>query len=253
MSRPLLEVEGLARRFGGLRAVDQLSFAMPEGEVLGLVGPNGSGKTTALNLITGGLRPDAGRVRLAGRDIAGAPAHRIARAGIARTFQLVRAMASLSIAENVAVGAIFGADPCAPAEALRRAPDLLARVGLGGRGAEPAGRLTYIDQKRLELARALAGRPRLLLLDEWLAGLNPTELHEGIALIRSLALEGVTIVMVEHVMSAIRALCGHVVVMNAGRRIAEGTPEEALSDPAVVAAYLSDDGEAPAAAERADA
>jgi ABC-type branched-subunit amino acid transport system ATPase component len=245
VTRPLLEVEGLARRFGGLRAVDQLSFAVPEGEVLGLVGPNGSGKTTALNLITGNLRPDAGRVLFAGRDMAGAPAHAIARAGVARTFQLVRVMASMTIAENAALGAIFGAEPCAPTEALRRAPELLARVGLSGRGAEPAGSLTYIDQKRLELARALAGRPRLLLLDEWLAGLNPTELHEGIALIRSLALEGVTIVMVEHVMSAIRALCGHVVVMNAGRRIAAGTPDDALSDPAVIAAYLGDDEDAP--------
>jgi ABC-type branched-subunit amino acid transport system ATPase component len=253
MKRPLLEVEGLARRFGGLRAVDGLSFSVPEGEVLGLVGPNGSGKTTALNLITGNLRPDAGRVLFAGRDMAGASAHMVARAGVARTFQLVRVMASMTIAENVALGAIFGADPCAPAEALRRAPELLARVGLAGRGPEPAGSLTYIDQKRLELARALAGRPRLLLLDEWLAGLNPTELHDGIALLRSLSLEGVTIVMVEHVMSAIRALCGHVVVMNAGRRIAEGTPDEALSDPGVIAAYLGDDTDAAAPAEHADA
>jgi ABC-type branched-subunit amino acid transport system ATPase component len=252
VKRPLLEVEGLARRFGGLRAVDGLSFIVPEGEVLGLVGPNGSGKTTALNLITGNLRPDAGRVLFAAQDIAGAPAHKVARAGVARTFQLVRVMASMTIAENVALGAIFGADACTPTEALRRAPELLARVGLAGRGPEPAGSLTYIDQKRLELARALAGRPRLLLLDEWLAGLNPTELHEGIALIRSLALEGITIVMVEHVMSAIRALCGHVVVMNAGRRIAEGTPDEALSDPAVIAAYLGDDADAPFA-EHADA
>jgi branched-chain amino acid transport system ATP-binding protein len=177
--------------------------------------------------------------------VAGAPAHAIARAGVARTFQLVRVMASMTIAENVALGAIFGAESCSPSEALRRAPDLLARVGLAGRGPEPAGSLTYIDQKRLELARALAGPPRLLLLDEWLPGLNPTELHEGIALIRSLALEGVTIVMVEHVMSAIRALCGHVVVMNAGRRIAAGTPDDALSDPAVIAAYLGDDEDAP--------
>lgn len=241
MIRPLLEVQRLERRFGGLRAVDGLTLEVTEGEVLGLVGPNGSGKTTALNLVTGNLRPDAGRILLAGRDIAGAPAHAIARAGVARTFQLVRVMASMTLAENVAVGAIFGAEACPPAEAMRRAPALLARVGLAGRGAEPAARLTYIDQKRLELARALAGRPRLLLLDEWLAGLNPTELHEGVALIRSLSLEGVTIVMVEHVMSAIRALCGRVVVMNGGRKIAQGAPDDALADPAVIAAYLGDD------------
>lgn len=237
----LLEVHDLARSFGGLRAVDGLAFDVAEGEVLGLVGPNGSGKTTALNLITGHLRADAGRILLSGRDLAQAPAHVIARLGVARTFQLVRVMAGMTIAENVALGAIFGAEACSPAEALRRAPALLDRVGLSGRGAEPAARLTYIDQKRLELARALAGRPRLLLLDEWLAGLNPTELEDGIALIRAMSAEGISIVMVEHVMSAIRALCDRVVVMNAGARIAAGTAEAALSDPAVIAAYLGDD------------
>jgi branched-chain amino acid transport system ATP-binding protein len=237
----LLEVSGLSRAFGGLRAVDQLEFDVAQGEVFGLVGPNGSGKTTALNLVTGNLRPDAGRILLAGRDLARAPAHAIARLGVSRTFQLVRVMAGLSIAENAALGAIFGADRCSPAQALSRVAPLLERVGLGGRGTEPAAKLTYIDQKRLELARALAARPRLLLLDEWLAGLNPTELEDGIALIRDISAEGVTIIMVEHVMSAIRALCHRVVVMNAGSRIAIGTAEAALSDPAVVAAYLGDD------------
>ena len=237
----LLEVSGLARAFGGLRAVDGLDFDVAKGEVLGLVGPNGSGKTTALNLVTGSLRPDAGRILLRGRDLAREPTHAIARLGVARTFQLVRVMAGLSIAENAALGAVFGADPCSPAEALSRVPALLDRVGLGGRAAEPAARLTYIDQKRLELARALAAKPQLLLLDEWLAGLNPTELEDGIALIRAIAQEGVTIVMVEHVMSAIRALCHRVVVINAGKAIAAGTAETALSDPAVIAAYLGDD------------
>lgn len=238
---PLLEIQGLARRFGGLRAVDGLDGDVAEGEILGLVGPNGSGKTTVLNLVTGAIRPDAGRILFAGRDIAGFRADAIARLGIGRTFQLVRVMPGMSLAENVAIGAIFGTDPCSPAEAQRRAPALLALVGLDGRGAEPGSRLTYIDQKRLELARALALRPRLLLLDEWLAGLNPTELEEGVALIRDLAAEGITIVMVEHVMSAIRALCHRVLVMNAGRAIAAGPPEVALADPAVVSAYLGDD------------
>jgi len=241
VTAPLLEVAGLSRAFGGLRAVDGLSFRAQEGEVLGLVGPNGSGKTTALNLVTGGIRADAGRILLHGQDIARQPAHAIARLGVARTFQLVRVMATMTIAENVAVGAMFGADPCSAAEGLRRAPALLDRVGLGGRGDRPAGALTYIDRKRVELARALAAQPRLLLLDEWLAGLNPTELEDGIALVRGIVAEGIAILMVEHVMSAIRALCARVVVMNAGRAIAEGTPEEALSDPAVVAAYLGDE------------
>jgi len=237
----LLELAGLSRAFGGLRAVDGLSLRVAEREILGLVGPNGSGKTTALNLVTGGMRANAGRILFRGRDIARMPAHAIARLGIARTFQLVRVMATMTIAENVAIGAMYGADPCSVTEALRRAPALLDRVGLARRGSHPAGALTYIDQKRLELARALAACPHLLLLDEWLAGLNPTELEEGIVLLRSIARQGITIVMVEHVMSAIRALCARVVVMSAGRAIAEGTPEQALSDPAVVSAYLGNE------------
>jgi branched-chain amino acid transport system ATP-binding protein len=237
----LLEIADLAKAFGGLRAVDGLSARIEKGEVVGLVGPNGSGKTTALNLITGNLRSDAGTIRFGAERIDRAPAHRIARAGIARTFQLVRVMPSMTIAENVAVGAIFGREALSPAAALDRVLPIIARVGLAGRAAEPAASLTYIDQKRLELARALAGRPSLLLLDEWLAGLNPTELVEGIGLIRAIAAEGITIIMVEHVMDAIRALCSRCIVMNAGRKIAEGTPAEALSNPVVVSAYLGDD------------
>lgn len=242
--QPFLEIDGACRSFGGLRAVDGLGFAVQRGDILGLVGPNGSGKTTVLNLVTGALAPDAGTILFDGRRLDRMPAHRIARLGVARTFQLVRVMASMTIAENVAIGAMFGADRCGPEQALARAEPLLARVGLGGRGAQPAGSLTYIDQKRLELARALAGRPRLLLLDEWLAGLNPEELVQGITLIRTLAEDGITIIMVEHVMDAIRALCSRVVVMSAGRRIADGTPDTALSDPVVVAAYLGDDADA---------
>lgn len=242
--QPLIELHGVSKSFGGLRAVDGLTASIRRGEVVGLVGPNGSGKTTALNLITGNLTADAGAIVFEGRNIEREGAHRITRAGIARTFQLVRVMPSMTLAENVAIGAMFGARPCGAAEAQERALPLLARVGLAARADERAASLTYIDQKRLELARALAAQPQLLLLDEWLAGLNPTELKEGIALIASLARDGLTIVMVEHVMDAIRALCSRCIVMNAGTKIAEGSPAEALGDPAVIKAYLGDDDDA---------
>jgi len=239
--QPLIELHGVSKSFGGLKAVSGLTASIPRGEVVGLVGPNGSGKTTALNLITGNLTADSGAIVFDGRNIERQGAHRIARAGIARTFQLVRVMPTMTLAENVAIGAMFGAQPCSPAEARERALPLLARVGLAARADQRAASLTYIDQKRLELARALAAHPQLLLLDEWLAGLNPTELKDGIALIASLARDGLTIVMVEHVMDAIRALCTRCIVMNAGTKIAEGTPAEALADPDVVKAYLGDD------------
>ena len=238
MSAPLLEVAGLTRRFGGLVAVDDISLSLQPGEIMGLLGPNGSGKSTVLNLISGALRSDAGSIRLHGQEIGSSAPHRIARLGVARTFQLVRVLASLNCRENVLAGLAFGRRSAWGHAAGQRADDLLARVGLAGRAATMTGELTYIDQKRLELARALALDPQLLLLDEWLAGLNPTELQEGIALVRSLRGDGVTILLVEHVMDAIRALCDRCVVMNAGARIAAGTPAEVLADPAVVAAYL---------------
>jgi ABC-type branched-subunit amino acid transport system ATPase component len=236
----LLEVERLTRRFGGLIAVDDLGFTIEPGEVLGLLGPNGSGKTTVLNLLSGVLRPDSGRVIFRGQPIAGRPAHRIARLGLARTFQLVRPLASLDCRDNVRASLAYGRRSLWGHAARAEADALLERVGLGDAKAMP-GALTYIDQKRLELARALALRPDLLLLDEWLAGLNPTELEAGIALVRSLAAEGITILLVEHVMEAIRSLCRRCLVMNAGRLIAAGGPAEVLADTEVVRAYLGDD------------
>ena len=237
----LLRVRGLRKAFGGLLAVSDLDFDVPPGTIVGIIGPNGSGKTTVLNLITGEIAPDAGSVRLEGREILGAPSFRVCRARVARTFQLVRVLAGMTARENVMLGRTFGSDPTPPARAARDADLLLERVGLSGREELVGTQLTYIDQKRVELARALATRPRLLLLDEWLAGLNPTELQTGIDLVRLIRNDGITIVMVEHVMEAIRALCDRVVVMNAGERIAEGTPGRVLSDPGVMRAYLGAD------------
>ncbi len=237
-SAPVLEVSGLTRAFGGLVAVNAVDLAVQPGQIVGLLGPNGSGKTTALNLISGVLRPDSGSVRFAGQAIAGMPAHRIARLGLARTFQLVRVLNGMSCAENVKAGLAFHSPPLSRGEVDDSVDRLLRRVGLADRAGLPASGLTYIDCKRLELARALALKPRLLLLDEWLAGLNPSELLIGIELIRSLKDEGLSILLVEHVMDAIRSLCDRCVVMNSGRRIAEGRPDEVLADPAVIEAYL---------------
>ncbi|HVO16471.1 MAG TPA: ABC transporter ATP-binding protein [Alphaproteobacteria bacterium] len=240
----LLSIRGLRKAFGGLIAVRDLSFDVPEGAILGLIGPNGSGKTTALNLITAEIKPDAGSIRFDGQELVGRPPFRICRARIARTFQLVRILPGMTTRENVMLGRVFGSDPVPPARAAAEADAILERVGLAARADVPGAQLTYIDQKRVELARALATRPKLLLLDEWLAGLNPTELQIGIALIRQIRGEGVTIVMIEHVMEAIRALCDRVVVMNVGERIAEGAAEAVLSDPQVMLAYLGEDNAA---------
>lgn len=235
---PVLEVSGLTRAFGGLVAVNAVDLAVHPGQIVGLLGPNGSGKTTALNLISGVLRPDSGSIRFAGQAIEGMAAHRIARLGLARTFQLVRVLQGMDCAENVRAGLAFHSPPLSRAEIEESVERLLRRVGLADRAGVPAASLTYIDCKRLELARALALKPRLLLLDEWLAGLNPSELLIGIELIRSLKDEGLSILLVEHVMDAIRSLCDRCVVMNSGRRIAEGRPDEVLADPAVIEAYL---------------
>ncbi|MCP3459300.1 MULTISPECIES: ATP-binding cassette domain-containing protein [unclassified Bradyrhizobium] len=232
-SGPLLRVDDASKSFGGLRAVDKVSFEVARGQIVGIIGPNGSGKTTLLNLMSGALVPASGSIRFGGTMIGGLKPYRIARLGLARTFQLVRVMSDLTVAENVAAAALFSA---APAKATSR--EVLDLVGLAPMHDTPAGELTYIDQKRLELARALALSPQLVLLDEWLAGLNPSELETGISLIAKLRDRGMTIIMVEHVMDAIRALCGHCIVMNAGSVIARGVPDDVLSDPTVVTAYL---------------
>ena len=238
---PLLSVNKLRKAFGGLVAVRDVSFEIPQGSIMGLIGPNGSGKTTVLNLITAELSADSGSVTFQDKEILGLQSFQVCRSKIARTFQLVRVLPHMTTRENVMLGRMFGSDPVTPTEAEHDADVLLKRVGMAGRADLFASQLTYIDQKRIELARALATRPQLLLLDEWLAGLNPTELRIGIDLISQIRREGITIVMIEHVMEAIRALCDRCVVLNAGEKIAEGTPQSVLSDPEVMHAYLGVD------------
>lgn len=238
---PVLSVRGATKRFGGLVAVNAMDFDVTEHQVMGLIGPNGSGKSTTLNLISGALPLTAGTISLRGVPISGLAPQTITRKGVSRTFQLVRLLPSMTVLENVVAGAVFGHRRRWGAEAQSHAASLLERVGLGGQGHLRVGQLTYIDTKRVELARTLASDPKLLLLDEWLAGLNPSELQIGIDLIRSLRDEGRTVILVEHVMDAIRSLCDRCVVMASGTKIAEGTATEVLSDPEVIRAYLGDD------------
>ena len=236
-----LSIHNVTKNFGGLVAVDRMTFDIREHEVFGIIGPNGSGKTTMLNLISGMLKRSSGRVKLYGRDISGRSANRIARHGVARTFQLVRTLPTMTVGENIAAGGVFGYRRYWNEDLDRRVNYMVSQVGLAGKETMPVGALTYIDQKRVELARALMSDPKLLLLDEWLAGLNPTEMKTGINLINGLRYEGRTLIIVEHYMDAIRSLCDRCVVMNSGAKIAEGIPERVLGDPEVVRAYLGGD------------
>lgn len=240
-SGAVLSVRNVTKRFGGLVAVSDMSFDVKEHEMVGVIGPNGSGKTTMINMISGLYRPSEGRISLRGRQISDKQPQTIAREGVGRTFQLVRLLPGLTVLENVVAGAVYGHRRRWGREAEDYAHDVLERVGMDAMSHAPTSSLTYIDQKRVELARTLAGEPEVLLLDEWLAGLNPTELETGIELIHALRDEGRTVVLVEHVMDAIRSLCDRCVVMSSGAKIAEGTPDEVLSDREVVRAYLGDD------------
>jgi len=232
----LLDVQGLTRHFGGVGAVFELSFSVNEGEILGLIGPNGAGKTTVFNLVTGFLRPSRGTIRLDGQSVVGLRPHAVARRGIARTFQIVKPFSGLSVRENVTLAA-FLRDP-ARRDAEAAATAVLERVGLAGRVNEIASQLTLMDQKRLEMAKALATKPRLLLLDEPMGGLNATEVDVASDLVRQIRASGVTVVLVEHVMKAIMRISDRVVVMNQGEKIAEGRPESVVEEPAVLAAYF---------------
>ena len=239
---PLLAVEGVGIRFGGLAALNGVSFTVAPGEIIGLIGPNGAGKTTLFNIITGLLRPTAGAIRFRGEDITGLPSHAVCRRGIARTFQLVRIFPSLSVLENVLVGGCFGqaAGGRPMAEARADAFTHLRAVGLEALADQPAGSLPIAARRRLELARALATQPALLLLDEVVAGLSPTEGGRLMELIGSIRAGGTTIVMIEHVMKAIMNLSDRIVVLHHGEKLAEGPPQAIARDAAVVAAYLGE-------------
>jgi len=236
LQMPLLVARGLSRRFGGLQAVAGLDLAVDHGEMLGLIGPNGAGKTTVFNLLSGFLTPDAGDVSFRDRSLVGLPPHAICRLGLARTFQLVRPFPRMSVLENVRVGAL-ARHPQA-LEARARARDVVERVGLGAREHVTASTLTLAERKRLELGRALATEPTLLLLDEVMAGLNPTEIETIIRLIQGIHASGVSILLIEHNMRAVMALSHRIVVLSFGEKIAEGTPAEVKAHPQVIKAYL---------------
>jgi len=236
----LLEVRELGKRFGGLQAVAELSFTIGAGEILGLIGPNGAGKSTTFDLINGVRSPDQGRVVLRGEDITGMAPYRVVRRGLARTHQIVQPLATMSVLENCVVGACFGREDLPLPRAEEVAREVAEFLGLTDRLGDPAGQLTIAGKKRLELARALCARPALLLLDEVLAGLNPTEVERMIGVIREIRDRGVSILIIEHLMQAIMGLSDRVVVLSSGRKLAEGTPAAVAANPAVIEAYLGD-------------
>lgn len=237
----ILEAERLSKRFGGLTAISGLDLNVAQGEILGLIGPNGAGKTTLFNLLSGALKADTGVVRFKGQDITGLKPHRIARKGLARTFQSVKIFPKMPVTDHVLLGYLFGRiEAQDKGEALCEVNEILEFVGLGAVRTRRGGDLILANQKRLEVARALAAKPALLLLDELMAGLTPTEMAEAMDLVREIGRRGVTIVMIEHVMKVIMSICSRIIVLDHGLKIAEGTPQEIAQDKTVIEVYLGE-------------
>ena len=236
----LLEGKGLTIYFGGLAAVSDVDFYVDKGEVVGLIGPNGAGKTTLFNLISAALQPKPGEIFFKGKKINGLAPYKICRLGIARTFQTVKVFGNLPVIENVRIGSLFGAQKRLKRDATSEALELLKFVGLTDVASTPARDLTLVNQKRLEVARALATQPELLLLDEIMAGLNQTELMEAMELVREVQKKGITVVIVEHVMKAIMGICDRIIVLDYGKKIAEGTPKEITNNKKVIEVYLGE-------------
>jgi branched-chain amino acid transport system ATP-binding protein len=236
----ILQVQDVTMRFGGLQALTEVSFDLPEGQILGLIGPNGAGKTTLFNVINGVYSPYRGRVIFRGEDISGKPPYEVARRGLARAHQVVRPLTGLTVRENVMVGACFGREKLSLGQAARKADAALSQVDLADRAEQPSGNLNVAQKKRLELARALAAQPYLLLLDEVLAGLNPSEIASMMETILAIRDEGLTILMIEHVMQAVMSISDRLIVLDYGKLIAAGSPAEVAANPQVIEAYLGD-------------
>lgn len=236
----ILQAKGLYKRFGGRTAVSNVDLTVYEGEILGLIGPNGAGKSTLFNMISGAIPMDAGTIDMFGQRISGRRPHQICRLGLGRTFQAAKSFPGMSVGRNIQMGALFGKRGHSYAETERMVDEILAFTGLTEAAGKPVPDITLAQQKRLEVARALATKPRLLLLDEMMAGLNPTEVLEAMELVEKIRDSGITVVIIEHVMHAIMGICDRIIVLHHGAKIAEGTPEEVSTSKTVIEVYLGE-------------